>query len=181
MNFAPTPLAGSYEITLKPREDNRGWFARFFCKDEFQQIGHTKECVQMNQSHTNKKGAVRGMHYQHPPHGEIKLVRCISGAVLDVIVDLREGSQTFLQWFATELAASKKNMLYIPAGFAHGFQTLTEDCELIYLHSEYYVPGSEGGIKYNDPTININWPLSVTELSERDSNLQNINNNFKGI
>jgi dTDP-4-dehydrorhamnose 3,5-epimerase len=180
MIFTPTPLTGSYEITLKPREDNRGWFARYFCKDDFQQIGHSKEWLQMNHSHTNKKGAIRGMHFQHPPYGETKLVRCIIGAVYDVIIDLRAGSNTFLQWFGTELTARKKNMLYIPAGFAHGFQTLEEDCELIYLHTENYVPGSEGGIKFDDPTLNIQWPLDVTELSERDSNLQHLIN-FKGI
>jgi dTDP-4-dehydrorhamnose 3,5-epimerase len=181
MIFTPTTLAGSYEITLQPHSDNRGWFARFYCKEEFEQINHTKEWVQMNHSFTATKGSIRGMHFQHPPYTEIKVVRCIAGAVYDVIIDLRLGSKTFLQWFGTELSVQKKNMLYIPEGFAHGFQTLTEDCELIYFHSEYYRQGVEGGIKYDDPAIGIHWPLTVTEVSERDNNHVLLDNNFKGI
>jgi len=181
MIFTPTALAGSYEITLQPFTDNRGWFTRFYCKEEFEQINHTKEWVQMNHSYTKAKGSIRGMHYQYPPYGEIKVVRCIAGAVYDVIIDLRKESKTFLQWVATELSADKKNMLYIPEGFAHGFQTLTGDCELIYFHSEYYKSGNEGGLRYNDPTIGIIWPLDVTEVSERDNNSPLIDHNFKGI
>ena len=124
MIFIPTPLKGSYEIVLEPKGDNRGWFARFYCKKEFEQINHTKEWVQMNHSFTSTKGSIRGMHFQNPPYAEVKLVRCIAGAVYDVIIDLRKDSPTFLQHYGTQLSAENKKMLYIPEGFAHGFQTL---------------------------------------------------------
>ncbi|MDQ6813261.1 MAG: dTDP-4-dehydrorhamnose 3,5-epimerase [Bacteroidota bacterium] len=181
MIFEPTYLAGSYEIKLTPRADNRGWFARFFCKEEFKQIGHSKEWIQMNHSCTNNKGAVRGLHFQQSPYREIKLVRCVAGAVHDVIVDLRKNSPTFLKWYSTELSAAKKNMLYIPEGFAHGFQTLTEDCELIYLHTEYYTPAAEAGIRFDDFAINIQWPLLVSDISERDKQHPFLDQNFEGI
>jgi dTDP-4-dehydrorhamnose 3,5-epimerase len=181
MIFTPTPLYGSYEISLSPRSDSRGWFARFFCKEEFKKIGHEKEWVQMNHSYTAEKGAVRGMHFQNPPYAEIKMVRCIAGSVYDVIIDIRKNSPTFLRFYAVELSALKKNMLYIPEGFAHGFQTFTKNCELIYLHSEYYTPNVEGGIRYDEPLINISWPLPVREISERDANHPYLNDNFKGI
>jgi len=181
MIFIPSKLKGSYEIRLEPYADNRGWFTRFYCKQEFAQINHTKEWVQMNHSFTKAKGSIRGLHYQYPPNSEIKVVRCIVGAVFDVIIDLRKDSDTFLQWCGTELSGQKKNMLYIPEGFAHGFQTLTEDCELIYFHSEYYTSGNEGGIRYNDPAIGIQWPMEATEVSERDHNSPLVDNNFKGI
>jgi len=181
MVFNETFLKGSYTIELTPFTDNRGWFARTYCKDEFKQIRHTSEWVQMNHSFTSKTGALRGMHYQMPPFAEIKMVRCIAGAVYDVIVDLRKGSASFLQWFGTELSAKNKRMIYIPEGFAHGFQTLTDDCELIYHHTELYTPGAEAGVQYNDPRIGINWPLAPTEISERDKQHPLLNNNFAGI
>jgi dTDP-4-dehydrorhamnose 3,5-epimerase len=135
----------------------------------------------MNHSVTFKKGTVRGMHYQLPPFSEIKMVRCIVGAIYDVIVDIRANSPTYLQWFGTELSAKNKKMMYIPEGFAHGFQTVTDDCELIYHHSNFYTPNSEGGLKFNDKSINIDWPLAVTEISERDNSHPLIDANFKGI
>jgi dTDP-4-dehydrorhamnose 3,5-epimerase len=181
MIFKPTPLKGSYEIQLTPFKDERGWFMRTYCKNEFAQIGHTKEWLQMNHSFTLLKGAVRGMHYQLPPFREIKLVRCTRGTVFDVIIDIRRDSPTFLKWYGIELSAGKMNMVYIPEGFAHGFQTLTEECELVYSHSEFYVPGSEGGLKYDDPVLNIEWPIAVTQVSERDNNHRAITENFKGI
>lgn len=181
MIFTPTPLVGSFEVTLEPRVDNRGWFARYFCKDEFSQIGHAKEWVQMNHSFTSKKGTIRGMHFQHPPFAEIKLVRCVAGSVFDVIIDLRKGSETFLQWYGRELSAATKIMLYIPAGFAHGFQTLEDDSELLYHHSEYYKPSVEAGIRYNDHRINIQWPIVPTEISERDAGHTLLSEQFKGI
>lgn len=168
MIFEPTPLDGSYVVIPSPRGDSRGWFMRSFCKEEFEAIGHTQEWVQMNHSSTATQGTIRGMHFQIKPYGEIKLVRCIVGAVFDVIIDLREESPSYLQWFSAELSAGNKKSLYIPEGFAHGFQTLTEDAELLYLHSAYYTPGYESGVLYNDPKINIQWPLLVTEISERD-------------
>lgn len=181
MIFSPTALAGSFVIDLKAFSDDRGWFARYYCKDEFRQIGHDAEWVQMNHSFSAKKGTVRGMHFQWAPHKEIKLVRCIAGAVFDVIVDLRKNSPTFLQWFGTELSAENKRSLYIPEGFAHGFQCLADDCELLYHHSAFYQPGAEAGIRYDDPAIGIGWPLPVTVISERDSSHPLLDKEFKGV
>ena len=181
MTFSPTPLQGSYVIHLAPFSDERGWFARTYCENEFKEMGHSSKWVQMNHSYTAKKGTIRGMHFQVPPYKEIKMVRCIRGKVFDVIVDIRRNSQTFLQWFGVELSADAMNMLYIPAGFAHGFQAMNDDCELIYHHSEFYTPGAEGGIKYNDPAVGIRWPLEVSLISDRDLNHPVLNENFKGI
>lgn len=181
MIFTPTSLAGSYVIDLETRSDERGWFARYYCKNEFKQIGHTKEWVQMNHSFTAKKGTIRGMHFQLQPYKEIKMLRCIAGSVYDVIIDLRKDSTTFLQWTGAELSAANKKMLYIPEGFAHGFQCLEDNCELIYHHSEFYNPDAESGIKYNDPAVTIKWPLPVTILSPRDENHSLLTSTFKGI
>ncbi len=181
MNFYPTFLAGSYEIGLEPLGDNRGWFSRFYCKREFAAINHTKDWVQMNHSFTEKKGTVRGMHFQKPPHDEVKLVRCIVGAVWDVIVDIRAGSPTFLKWYGAEISAQNKRMIYIPEGFAHGFQTLTDNCELIYAHTQYYQPDAESGLNFQDSVLGIEWKLPVAQISERDSNHPFISKNFKGI
>jgi dTDP-4-dehydrorhamnose 3,5-epimerase len=181
MTFTAAPLAGAYEIGLQPFSDDRGWFARYYCKDEFRAIGHTREWVQMNQSVSYTKGTLRGMHFQHPPFREIKLVRCIAGAVYDVIIDLRAGSPTFLQWFGTELSAVNHKMLYIPEGFAHGFQTLEKDSALLYHHTEFYTPGAEGGLRYDDPALGVNWPLPVDVISERDARHPFVDKKFKGI
>lgn len=181
MIFKPTPLEGSYEIQLTPFKDERGWFMRTYCKNEFAQIGHDKEWVQMNHSFTIEKGTIRGMHYQVPPFEEIKLVRCIRGTAFDVIIDIKKGSPTFLKWYGIELSAENANMIYIPAGFAHGFQALTKECELLYCHSEFYTPGSESGLRYDDPALNIKWPVPVRQISARDRDHQLITENFKGI
>lgn len=181
MIFHPTKLAGSYVIDLEPRNDKRGWFVRFYCKNEFSQIGHTKEWLQLNHSVSYEKGTLRGMHFQWPPFREVKMVRCIAGAIFDVIVDIRKDSPTFLQWIGVELSAANKKMLYIPEGFAHGFQTLTDNCELIYHHSEYYTPGAEGGLRYDDPALKIEWPLPITVFSERDGGHPYVDEQFKGI
>lgn len=181
MIFTETSLAGAYVIDLEPRSDSRGWFARTYCAQEFAAIGHTSPWLQINHSHTNSRGTIRGMHFQQPPYGEIKLIRCISGAVLDVIVDIRRGSATFLQWYAVELTAGNHRMIYIPEGFAHGFQALTDHAELIYHHSALYTPGAEGGLKYDDPLLNINWPLPVTVISDRDMAHPLLDQQFKGI
>lgn len=181
MIFTATSLIGSYVIDLQPIEDDRGWFARTYCKNEFSKIGHNKDWVQLNHSFTKQSGTIRGMHFQLGPFSEIKLVRCIAGAVFDVIIDLRKDSLTYLKYFGVELSSANKKMIFIPEGFAHGFQTLTTDCELIYHHSQFYTPGVEGGIKFNDPAINIQWPLSVTNISDRDNNHTLIDNNFKGL
>jgi dTDP-4-dehydrorhamnose 3,5-epimerase len=181
MTFTALHLDGSYLIEPVLFEDERGWFARTYCKNEFAEIGHTKEWVQMNHSFTNTKGTIRGLHYQLPPFSEIKLVRCISGAVHDVIIDLRKTSATYLQWFGVELSAANKKMIYIPEGFAHGFQTMSDDAELIYHHSQFYAPGVEGAIRYDDPKINIEWPLAVSVISERDKQHALLDDNFKGL
>ncbi|MBS1749965.1 MAG: dTDP-4-dehydrorhamnose 3,5-epimerase [Bacteroidetes bacterium] len=181
MIFTPTPLNGSYVIEPEQYTDNRGWFARYYCKKEFGAIGHEKEWVQMNHSFTAKKGTIRGMHYQVAPYQEIKMIRCIAGAVFDVIIDLRSGSPTFLHWFGVELSAQNKKMIYIPEGFAHGFQSLCDHVELLYHHSEYYTSGAEGGVRYNDPGFTIEWPLALSMISDRDSAHPFIDNNFKGI
>ncbi len=181
MIFTQTPLTGSYVIDLEPKSDERGWFARYYCKEEFEKIGHTKEWVQMNHSFTNKKGSIRGMHFQVAPYREIKMLRCIAGSVYDVIIDLRQDSPTFLHWTGVELSAANKKMLYIPEGFAHGFQCLEDNCELIYHHSEFYQPGAESGIRYNDPLINIKWPLPLTVISQRDEQHPLLDKKYKGI
>jgi len=180
MKFDPTLLKGSYLIELSPIADERGWFARTYCRDTFKkEIGHDKEWVQMNHSFTVNKGAVRGMHFQVSPYEEIKMVRCIAGAVFDVIVDLRTDSDTFLKWFGAELSAENKRMMYIPEGFAHGFQTLSENAELVYNHTQNYQPSAERGLLYNDPALNIEWPLAVTDVSQRDKNHPLIRSDFK--
>ncbi len=181
MKFTETKLKGSFVIDLDVFSDDRGWFARTFCKKEFEEIGHTGEWVQLNHSATCKKGSIRGMHFQLPPYSEIKMVRCIAGSVYDVIIDLCAGSPTFLQWYGIELSASNHQMLYIPRGFAHGFQTLTDNCELIYHHSSFYTPAVEGGIRFDDERINIQWKEPVTELSQRDQGHPLLDDTYTGI
>ncbi len=181
MIFTPSPLAGSYVISLQPISDSRGWFSRFYCKDEFAQIGHDKEWLQANHSVTYKAGSIRGLHFQRPPHAEIKMVRCIKGSVYDVIVDIRKNSTTYLHWFGVELSEDNKTMIYIPEGFAHGFQTLQDDAQLLYFHSALYAPGAEEGLHHNDPSLKINWPLPVTEISDRDQQHSFITQDFLGI
>lgn len=180
MTFIETPLKGAYLIEINPFPDNRGSFARTFCKNEFRQIGHEKEFVQSNHSITHQKGTIRGMHYQKPPFSEIKLIRCIRGRIYDVIIDIRQGSSTFLDFYGVELSEDNNLQLYIPEGFAHGFQTLADNSQLIYQHTSFYQPGYEGGIKYSDPAVSIGWPLKVTCISEKDNNYEYLNN-FNGI
>ena len=181
MIFIETTLHASFVIDIMPSEDERGWFARTFCKSEFKKIGFDADWSQLNHSFTKQKGTIRGMHFQNPPFSEIKLVRCIVGSVYDVIIDLRKKSPTFLRWYGTELSAQNKKMIYIPQGFAHGFQTLEDNCELIYHHSLAYEPNVEGGIKYDDPKIEIIWPLGLTNISVRDKKHDFLTDNFKGI
>jgi dTDP-4-dehydrorhamnose 3,5-epimerase len=181
MNFEETKLKGSYTIDLSPFTDERGWFARYFCKEEFYSIGHEKEWVQMNQSFTYKAGTIRGMHYQLPPYSEIKLVRCIQGKVFDVIIDLRIDSPTFLQWIGEELSAENQKMMYVPEGFAHGFQCITDNCSLLYHHSSFYQNHSEAGIRYDDPMVGIVWPTEMTMISARDVDHNYLKPDFKGI
>lgn len=181
MIFEPTPLQGSYLIKLQPNQDERGFFVRTFCKKEFEAIGLEKEFVQINQSYNKLKGTLRGMHYQLPPHQEIKLVRCINGSVYDVIVDLRKHSPTYLNYFGAELSSENFCMMYVPEGFAHGFQTLADDTSLIYLHTAFYAPGSEGGLRFDDQRIGINWPMLPTCISEKDQQYPYVMESFTGI
>ena len=181
MIFEPTPLQGAYLVRLQPIEDERGFFVRTFCKKEFEAIGHEKEFVQMNQSYNKLKGTLRGMHYQLPPHQEIKLVRCIAGSVYDVIIDLRKDSPTYLHHFGAELSPENFCMMYVPEGFAHGFQTLSDHSSLVYHHTAYYTPGSEGGLRYDDERLAIRWPIEPTCLSEKDQQYPYLVESFNGI
>jgi len=181
MRFIETPLKGSYVIELTPFKDHRGLFARTFCKKEFLQINHVKEFVQSNYSVTKSKGTIRGMHYQVPPACEIKLIRCIAGKAYDVIIDLREGSSTFLKYFAVELSPDNLKMIYVPEGYAHGFQTLENNTQLIYHHTNYYNQEAERSIRYNDPLIGIKWPLKPADISSKDEHHKLLDNTFKGI
>lgn len=181
MQFTALPLKGAWLIEAEPFSDARGRFARIFCQKELAEIGLKKPLSQINQSLTRTKGAVRGMHYQNPPHAETKIVRCLRGACFDVIVDLRAGSPTFLMWHAAKLTPDTMRALYIPEGFAHGFQALQPDTELLYFHTESYTPDSEGAVRFNDPAIGIDWPLVPTDLSDRDQNHPLLTNDFTGI
>jgi len=181
MIFFELPLAGAFLIELQPFQDERGLFARTFCQKEFSRIGFDKQIVQINHSVTRQKGTIRGMHYQHPPASEIKIIRCIQGEAFDVIVDIREGSSTFMKWHGVKLAKNNMRMVYIPKGFAHGFQSLTDNCELIYLHSEFYSPDHEHGFRYDDPAVSISWPCSLLQISQRDTSHPFLQNDFRGI
>lgn len=180
-DFHPTPLAGLYEIERKPLQDPRGFFSRFFCSEEFKQVGFEEPILQINHSLTRKSGTVRGMHYQNYPHAETKIVSCIQGEVADVVVDIRQGSPTFLQWHMVRLSSENKVSLLIPKGFAHGFQTVTDDCQLLYLHTARYNPESEAAVHVNDPLLNIQWPLRVTEISTRDRKHPMLDASFDGV
>lgn len=181
MKFIEAPLSGAYVIELEPFRDDRGLFARTFCQREFAEIGFDKPIVQINHSLTRQKGAIRGMHFQSPPACETKIIRCIQGVVFDVMVDLRAGSPTFLQWHGVELSKENLRMVFIPEGFAHGFQTLTGEAELIYHHSAFYSPEDEQGVRFDDPALVIRWPLAAVCISSRDRNYPWIDQNFKGI
>lgn len=179
--FHDLPLSGLKLVQRKPIADARGFFARFYCADEFRAAGVDKPVAQINHTFTRKKGAVRGLHFQHPPHAETKIVSCLSGEVFDVAVDLRSGSSTFLRWHGEILSAENQRSLLIPEGFAHGFQTLSEDCELLYLHTMPFHPAAEGALNIAEPALAIRWPLPVGEMSERDRAHPFIDTHFSGI
>lgn len=168
-------------IQRNPVDDKRGFFSRLYSNEEFGQAGVSKSIVQINHSFTRMKGAVRGLHYQKPPFSETKIVNCLKGEIFDVAVDLRKDSSTFLQWHGEKLSASNNRSLLIPEGFAHGFQALSDNCELIYFHTAPYVHNAECGLNVTDTMLGIHWPLPVTELSEKDSLYPMINNNFEGV
>lgn len=181
MIFNTLPLAGAFTIDVQPFQDSRGFFTRTFCEKEFAEHGLVQHFVQANHSGTHGKGVIRGMHFQRPPHGEVKLVKCVQGAIFDVIVDVRRDSPTYLQWFGAELTAENKRMMYVPVGFAHGFQSLTDYSEITYLVSAFYSKESEGGIRYDDPAVQIAWPLPVSLVSDKDKAIPLVQDGFQGV
>ncbi len=170
MTFDETPLGGAYVIELERRDDSRGFFARVFCKEEFADRGLANQFVQVNNSLAEHKGTLRGLHYQLAPKSEVKLVRCIRGALYDVILDLRSDSPTFGRYFGIELTAENRKMMYVPKGFAHGLLTLEDKTEALYFVDEFYAPEQERGIRWSDPAFAIQWPLEPTVISEKDRN-----------
>jgi dTDP-4-dehydrorhamnose 3,5-epimerase len=169
MRFEPTKLKGAWIIAIDPARDSRGYFARTFSVDEFAAKGLETSFLQHSISHNAQSGTLRGMHFQRDPHGEVKLVRCVKGAIWDVIIDIRPTSPTFGGWQGFDLTDQNGRQLYIPKGFAHGFQTLSDDVVVNYLISEPYAPQSAGGLRYNDAKFNITWPLPVSVISEKDT------------
>lgn len=176
-----TSLKGLKVLRRKPLGDNRGFLERLFCSEDLQVLLKGKEIHQINHTATTNSGVVRGMHFQYPPFAETKFVMCIKGKVLDVVVDLRCGSASFLKWHGEILSSENYKTLVIPEGFAHGFQTLTNDCEMLYFHTAAYQAESEGGINAQDPRLGVRWPLPISEQSERDMKHSMIKPGFKGI
>lgn len=176
-----TPLEGLVVLQRKPIGDYRGYLERLFCIEELHMLLPNKNIMQINHTLTAKRGTVRGLHFQHPPHAEVKFVSCLRGEVFDVALDLRQGSSTFLRWHAEVLSADNHKTLGIPEGFAHGFQTLTDDCEMLYLHTATYQPAAEGGLHAQDPMLNIRWPEAILELSSRDASHPLLTHDFRGV
>jgi dTDP-4-dehydrorhamnose 3,5-epimerase len=173
MLFSDTSLKGAYIIDIEKVEDARGFFARFWCKDEFKANDLIANWVHGNLSVSKRKGTLRGLHYQIAPFAETKLVRCTRGALFDVILDLRPDSSTFGEWFGVRLSADEHRMLYVPEGIAHGFLTLVDNTEASYLVSQFYKPHAEAGVRYNDPAFRIQWPLEIQVISKKDTNWPN--------
>ena len=176
-----TPITDLLVAESKAFKDERGAFARLFCEQELSSVIGGRKIVQINHSCTSAVGAVRGLHFQHAPYAEMKLVRCLKGKVWDVAVDLRPQSPSYKRWYAQELSAQNAHMMVIPEGFAHGFQVLEAGSELLYLHTAIYKPESEGGLRHDDPALGIHWPLPVTDISARDSSHAFIDTSFRGI
>ena len=181
MKILDTPIDDLKIVESVTHRDARGAFMRLFCAQELQPVLGNRQIKQINHSRTSRTGAVRGLHCQHPPHAEMKMVRCLRGRVWDVAVDLRPNSPTFLQWHAQELVQDDAQMLVIPEGFAHGFQVLDAESELLYLHTAFYHPPSEGGLRYDDPRLAITWPLPPQDLSPRDLSHPLVGADFSGI
>lgn len=181
VNLLPTSVPDLLVVERSPYADARGAFARLYCENELRVLIGDRRIVQINHSRTSTVGAVRGLHFQSPPHAEMKLVRCLKGRAWDVAVDLRHGSPTFLHWHAEELSPANARMMVIPEGFAHGFQVLEPDSELLYLHTASYTPAAEGGLRHDDPALGIIWPLAVIDLSARDAKHPLIKAGFEGI
>jgi dTDP-4-dehydrorhamnose 3,5-epimerase len=173
----------AFVLEAEPVEDQRGSFTRLYCENELREITGSRPVVQINHAHTHTKGVVRGLHFQRLPKKETKIIRCIRGSLFNVIVDLRAGSPTFLQWQSHVLSQDNKRLIYIPYGFAHGSQILENDTELIMFHTDFYSKAHEAGIRYNEPLVGVNWPLPVneTELSEKDRVCGYLDKNYQGI
>jgi len=176
-----TSLDGLHVLHRKLLGDSRGYLERLFCMDELQPLIDGKRIEQINRTLTSHRGTVRGLHFQHPPHAEMKFVHCLRGEVFDVAVDLRRGSPTFLQWHAEILSADNHKTLVIPEGFAHGFQTLSDNCEMLYFHTSAYLQAAEGGLRVDDPRLAIRWPLPVAGISARDAAHPLLNEEFSGV
>ena len=181
MKVHPTSIQGVYLAETFPSKDRRGLFYRAFCEHELALILQGRRICQINISQTAAVGAIRGLHYQNPPHAEMKLIRCLRGRVWDVALDLRQGSATLLKWHSEELSAENARMMIIPEGCAHGFQVLEPDSEMLYLHTAPYDPSSEGSVRYDDPAVSITWPLAATDISQRDVVHRFLNQGFGGI
>ena len=180
-DIVETPIAGLRIVQRKPLGDSRGHLERLFCANELEILTRAKPIVQINHPLTAARGTVRGLHFQHPPHAEIKFVSCLRGEVFDVAVDLRDSSPTFLHWHAEVLSADNHRSLVLPEGFAHGFQTLSDNCEMLYFHTAAYNAEAEAGLNVQDPRLAIEWPLPVAKLSPRDAGFPPLNDDFSGI
>lgn len=181
LTITKTPFEGLYVVDTDAFVDHRGAFARWFCEGELAEIIGDRHIKNVNFSRTVKKGSIRGMHFQKPPHAEMKLIRCIRGKILDVVVDIRKDSPTFLQHYSVELSAENMKLFVIPEGFAHGFQSLEDNSEIMYLVTEFYSPESEAGLRFNDTSLGIKWSLEVADISAKDAVHPLINDEFKGF
>jgi dTDP-4-dehydrorhamnose 3,5-epimerase len=181
MKFHRTPLNGAYTIELERSGDDRGFFARAFCRNEFDKAGLVPQFVQVNNSLSARRGTLRGMHYQLAPKAEVKVVRCVRGVLWDVILDLRPDSSTFKKWFGAELSAENRLMMYVPKGFAHAILTLSDDTEALYLVDEFYGPEQERGVRWDDPNFRIDWPIEPSEISPKDKKWPDFDPQFHGI
>ena len=181
MDIIASYIEGVVTVKSPPVKDDRGSLRRLFCQKELAPVISERQVVQINHTVTNNKGAVRGFHFQYPSHAEMKIVRCIKGKVWDVAVDLRQGSATFLQWFAQELTPENGKMMVIPEGCAHGFQVLENESELLYLHTAFYNPDAEGGVNVLDPKLAVDWPMEIQDLSDRDCQHPLLSDDFTGV
>lgn len=181
MRFTPTSISGSYLIDLERREDSRGFFARLFCEEEFRAHGLRTHWAQMNNSFSARKGTLRGMHYQLPPAADAKVIRVMQGALYDVILDVRPDSPSYRQWVAVELSAAARQMIYVPPGCAHGFITLADATEVLYLVGAPHVPECERGLRYDDPALAIRWPMAPAAISDKDTQWPDFNEAYHGV